>query len=190
MLDLVLLNEGLQIQKWSMVQVECRGICLRLPNRSNDGAVRTFVQNEGEQFEKAGLLLVSISQLTCSFQEFSWFSGCSLQVIIRVNIFLSSVPRMEECPLVFSSRTFPKQRCSESYLHDLTKAVAERAGLKKEEWHLHRFRDTAATRWLRAGVDVRTVQQWLGHESLATTQKYLEPSKETKKVLSKMKLPF
>ncbi len=40
---------------------------------------------------------------------------------------------------------------------------------------LHRFRDTAATRWLRAGIDVRTVQASLGHVSLATTQKYLEP---------------
>jgi site-specific recombinase XerD len=58
------------------------------------------------------------------------------------------------------------------------------------QWHLHRFRDTAATRWLRAGIDVRTVQEWLGHESLATTQKYLEPSKETEKQLEEMKLPF
>jgi len=41
-----------------------------------------------------------------------------------------------------------------------------------------------------AGVDVRTVQDWLGHESLATTQKYLEPSKETEKQLEAMKLPF
>jgi len=51
-------------------------------------------------------------------------------------------------------------------------------------------RECAATRWLRAGIDVRTVQAWLGHESLATTQKYLEPSKETEKALGKMKLPF
>jgi site-specific recombinase XerD len=34
------------------------------------------------------------------------------------------------------------------------------------------------------------VQQWLGHESLATTQKYLEPSKETEKQLAKMRMPF
>jgi len=39
-------------------------------------------------------------------------------------------------------------------------------------------------------VDVRMVQAWLGHESLATTQKYLEPSKETEKALEKMKMPF
>ena len=64
-----------------------------------------------------------------------------------------------------------------------------RAGLNKE-WHLHRFRGTAATRWLRAGIDVRTVQEWLGHESLATTQKYLEPSKETERQLEAMRLPF
>jgi hypothetical protein len=30
----------------------------------------------------------------------------------------------------------------------------------------------------------------IGYESLATTQKYLEPSKETEKQLEEMKLPF
>lgn len=77
-----------------------------------------------------------------------------------------------------------------SFLHDVCKNVAKRAKLNETEWHLHRFRDTAATRWLRAGIDVRTVQEWLGHESLATTQKYLEPSKKTEKQLNKMRLPF
>ena len=98
--------------------------------------------------------------------------------------------RTEKCPLVFPSVLFPGRLSSPSFLHDLCKAVAKRAGLDETEWHLHRFRDTAATRWLRAGIDVRTVQEWLGHESLATTQKYLEPSKETEKQLEEMKLPF
>jgi len=35
-----------------------------------------------------------------------------------------------------------------------------------------------------------TIRVWLGHESLATTQKYLETSKETEKQLEGMKLPF
>jgi integrase len=96
----------------------------------------------------------------------------------------------ENCPAVFPSPQNGGRICSPSFLHDLCKAVAKRAGLNQAEWHLHRFRDTAATRWLRAGIDVRTVQTWLGHESLATTQKYLEPSKETEKQLEKMKLPF
>jgi len=74
----------------------------------------------------------------------------------------------------------PRRRQAELSFFFMTggKAVAMRADLNPDHWYLHRFRDTAATRWLRAGIDVRTVQSWLGHESLETTQKYLEPSKE------------
>lgn len=38
---------------------------------------------------------------------------------------------------------------------------------------IHDLRHTAATEWLRAGVDVRTVQAWLGHESISATQVYV-----------------
>jgi integrase/recombinase XerD len=96
-------------------------------------------------------------------------------------------PHVPNCPLVFPS---PKSHLNYRFLHNRCKEIATRAELDQTEWHLHRFRDTAATRWLRAGIDVRTVQEWLGHESLATTQKYLEPSKETEKQLEEMKLPF
>lgn len=96
-------------------------------------------------------------------------------------------PHLDRCPLVFPS---PKGKPNYRFLHDRCKAVAKRAELNPDEWRLHRFRDTAATRWLRAGIDVRTVQSWLGHESLDTTQKYLEPSKETERQLSEMSDPF
>lgn len=99
---------------------------------------------------------------------------------------LKKHPRIPDCPLVFPS---PNGQLNWR-LHDVCRAVATRAGLKAKEWHLHRFRDTAATRWLRAGIDVRTVQSWLGHESLDTTQKYLEPSKETEQQLGKLRLPL
>jgi integrase len=98
--------------------------------------------------------------------------------------------RTMDCPLVFPYPFNQGSLSSSSYLHDLCKNVASRAKLDSAAWHLHRFRDTAATRWLRAGIDVRTVQAWLGHESLATTQKYLEPSKETEKQLNRMRMPF
>ena len=100
---------------------------------------------------------------------------------------LKEHPRVKDCPLVFPS---PKSHVNFRFMHERCKEIAGLAGLDKAEWHLHRFRDTAATRWLRAGIDVRTVQEWLGHESLATTQKYLEPSKETERQLDAMKLPF
>lgn len=49
-----------------------------------------------------------------------------------------------------------------------------------EHFYLHRFRKTCATRWHEAGNPVRTIQAWLGHKDLETTQKYLgetEPEK-------------
>jgi integrase len=42
-----------------------------------------------------------------------------------------------------------------------------------QHFYLHRFRKTCATRWHENGVPVRTIQHWLGHKSLETTQKYL-----------------
>jgi len=42
-----------------------------------------------------------------------------------------------------------------------------------EHIYLHRLRKTCATRWHEAGVPIRTIQRWLGHKSLETTQIYL-----------------
>lgn len=38
---------------------------------------------------------------------------------------------------------------------------------------LHDLRHTAACLWLARGVDPGTVQAWCGHESIATTNRYL-----------------
>ncbi len=53
------------------------------------------------------------------------------------------------------------------------KAVSKRAGLNPQEWTLHRWRKTGATRHHEDGVSVRKIQAWLGHESLAVTLEYL-----------------
>jgi integrase/recombinase XerD len=42
-----------------------------------------------------------------------------------------------------------------------------------EHWVLHRFRKTCATRWHTNNIPVRTIQHWLGHKNLETTQIYL-----------------
>jgi integrase len=60
---------------------------------------------------------------------------------------------------------------------DGLKAVAERAKLDKESFWLHKFRATFATWSLWAGVDLRTVQQWLGHSDMESTMRYLKPSR-------------
>jgi site-specific recombinase XerD len=60
---------------------------------------------------------------------------------------------------------------------DCLKVVAERAELDPEQFWLHKFRATFATRCLWAGVDLRTVQQWLGHVDMESTMRYLKPSR-------------
>jgi len=50
-----------------------------------------------------------------------------------------------------------------------------RARLEVPRRPLHRFRDTAATNWLRSRVDLRTVSAWLGHSSITQTEKYISP---------------
>jgi integrase/recombinase XerD len=60
---------------------------------------------------------------------------------------------------------------------DCLKAVAERADLDKSNFWLHKFRATFATRCLWAGVDLRTVQQWLGHSDMESTMRYLKPAR-------------
>ena len=60
---------------------------------------------------------------------------------------------------------------------DMAKAVARRAGIPEDEVWLHKFRATIATRALWAGVDLRTVQSWMGHTDLASTMRYLKPNR-------------
>lgn len=60
---------------------------------------------------------------------------------------------------------------------DRLKACAERAQLSEENFWLHKFRATFATWSLWAGVDLRTVQQWLGHSDMESTMRYLKPSR-------------
>jgi len=60
---------------------------------------------------------------------------------------------------------------------DGLKAIAERAKLDQDNFWLHKFRATFATRCLWAGVDLRTVQQWLGHSDMESTMRYLKPSR-------------
>lgn len=43
-----------------------------------------------------------------------------------------------------------------------------------ERWYLHKFRATTATNWLQNGVDIKTVQSWLGHSDMESTLRYLK----------------
>jgi integrase len=57
---------------------------------------------------------------------------------------------------------------------DEGKKVTCRTHAVCEQFYLHKFRHTFACMHLLAGVDVRTVQLWLGHSDLETTSCYLK----------------
>jgi len=48
------------------------------------------------------------------------------------------------------------------------------AGPYCTRWFLHKFRHTYATRNLQDGIDIRTLQQWMGHRDIASTMVYLK----------------
>ena len=71
---------------------------------------------------------------------------------------------------LFGSRDH--NRISVSAVHRLVKKHVLEAGLDPEKLSAHKLRHTAATLMLQNGVDVKTVQEVLGHENLNTTQIY------------------
>lgn len=71
---------------------------------------------------------------------------------------------------LFGSRDH--NRISVSAVHRLVKKALLQAGLDASQFSAHKLRHTAATMMLSGGVDVKTVQEVLGHENLNTTQIY------------------
>ena len=71
---------------------------------------------------------------------------------------------------LFGSRN--GNRISVDAVHALVKKAFLKAGMDATQFSAHKLRHTAATMMLAGGVDVKTVQEVLGHENLNTTQIY------------------
>ena len=65
-----------------------------------------------------------------------------------------------------------RTRISRDSVHAMVKKTLKVAGLDSTKYSSHKLRHTAATLMLSNGVDVRTLQEVLGHEHLNTTQIY------------------
>ena len=81
--------------------------------------------------------------------------------------------------LFLSSRD---QRISRSTVHALVKKHLSSAGLDSTQYSAHKLRHTAATLMLQNGVDVKAVQEVLGHEHLNTTEIYVHIDNENLRV--------
>lgn len=88
----------------------------------------------------------------------------------------------DENALFLSSRD---QRISRATVHVLVKKHLSQAGLDSTQYSAHKLRHTAATLMLQNGVDVKAVQEVLGHEHLNTTEIYTHIDNEALRVAAR-----
>ena len=86
-----------------------------------------------------------------------------------------TVAPLNKNALFLSSR---RERISKSTVHALVKKHLGEAGIDETKYSAHKLRHTAATLMLHSGVDVRTLQELLGHEHLNTTEIYTHVENE------------
>ena len=85
-----------------------------------------------------------------------------------------SIENLESSKL-FLSKSFKK--LDRSAIFRIIKSTALKLGLN-DDLHPHTLRHSAATHMLERGCDLRTVQEFLGHSSVSTTQIYTKVTKE------------
>lgn len=91
---------------------------------------------------------------------------------------LSELKKAKAEAKVGSDLLFPTSGSKPKFdLLDVLKSVAKRAKLDPDQFWLHKFRATFATWHLQAGVDLRTVQKWLGHTDMESTLRYLKAAR-------------
>ncbi|MBQ0038132.1 MAG: tyrosine recombinase XerC [Clostridiales bacterium] len=77
------------------------------------------------------------------------------------------------------------KRISRSMVHTLVKKHLSVAGLDSAQYSAHKLRHTAATLMLQNGVDVKAVQEVLGHEHLNTTEIYTHIDNDSLRIAAK-----
>lgn len=102
-------------------------------------------------------------------ERFVYF-GTACRKAIEAYMAERSKKTLSDNRALFGSRD--GNRISVTAVHRLVKKALLQAGLDSTQFSAHKLRHTAATMMLAGGVDVKTVQEVLGHENLNTTQIY------------------
>ena len=84
---------------------------------------------------------------------------------------------------LFGSRN--GNRITVTAVHRLVEKALKQAGLDATQFSAHKLRHTAATMMLSGGVDVKTVQEVLGHDHLNTTEIYTHIDNDSLRIAAK-----
>lgn len=146
------------------------------PNEKRDYAILMLFLNCGiRRSELVGLNLTDVYEDRIRVvgkgnkERFVYF-GTACRKAIDAYLIERSEKTLTDNRALFGSRD--SNRISVTAVHRLVKKALLQAGLDSTQFSAHKLRHTAATMMLSGGVDVKTVQEVLGHENLNTTQIY------------------
>ena len=157
---------------------ECLGLLesVQEPNRARDLCILTLFLNCGLRIsELAGLSLSDIKEDTMRVvgkggkERILYLNAACLDALKNWRTVRATQPCTDKNALFLSNR---HSRMSVQGIHFTVKKRLGAAGLDTDLYSSHKLRHTAATLMLQNGVDVRTLQELLGHEHLNTTQIY------------------
>lgn len=146
------------------------------PNEKRDYAIIMLFLNCGiRRSELVGLNLTDVYEDRIRVvgkgnkERFVYF-GSSCRRAIDAYLAERNKKVLSDNRALFGSRD--NNRISVTAVHRMIKKYLLAAGLDASNFSAHKLRHTAATMMLSGGVDVKTVQEVLGHENLNTTQIY------------------
>ena len=146
------------------------------PNEKRDYAILMLFLNCGiRRSELVGLNLTDVYEDRIRVvgkgnkERFVYF-GSACRKAIDAYLPIRNKQILTDNRALFGSRD--NNRISVTAVHRLVKKALLQAGLDSTQFSAHKLRHTAATMMLSGGVDVKTVQEVLGHENLNTTQIY------------------
>lgn len=146
------------------------------PNQKRDYAILMLFLNCGiRRSELVGLNLTDVYEdrirvVGKGNKERVVYFGSACRKAIDAYLVERNKKVLSDNRALFGSRD--GNRISVSAVHRLVKKHLLAAGLDATQFSAHKLRHTAATMMLSGGVDVKTVQEVLGHENLNTTQIY------------------
>ena len=146
------------------------------PNKNRDFAILMLCLNCGiRRSELVGLNLTDVYDdrirvVGKGNKERIVYMGASCRKAIDEYLVERNKIVLSDNRALFGSRD--KNRISVTAVHRLVKKHLLEAGMDSTQFSAHKLRHTAATLMLSNGVDLKTLQEVLGHENLNTTQIY------------------